>query len=95
MEYKFDSKGNLLPQVVKKCDLAFFYGVTPRQFRNEIENFISVQQTWNYTTQQVERIFKHFGSVPSRADVERAQPRIQEYLKEVRAKNVKRYFDKK
>lgn len=91
MNYSFDEKGNLLPQTIKKSHLAFFYGVCPRQFRKELENVMTIHVGWSYSTKEVEKIFKHFGSVPSKADVERAISKIKEYTSAIRSDGVKRY----
>jgi hypothetical protein len=72
--------GILLPQRIRKSDLAFFYGVTPRQFRRELsEVTYCTPYKHYYSLNEVEKIFKCFGPV-SRADVENAKTAIEKYL---------------
>lgn len=79
MNYSFEND-TLTVQSVAKVDLAFFYGVTPRQFRNEISDHITINSSNRYTAEEVKKIFKFFGSIPTKADCERAKERISNYL---------------
>lgn len=72
--------GILQPQRIKKYELAWFYGVSPRQFRRELELFcFSKPKSRYYTAKETEIIFKHLGELTT-ADVEGAKENIADYL---------------
>ena len=83
-EYIFDENDVLEVQQVNKCDLAYFYNRCPFAFRKEIENiFITSYRKGSYTASEVRKIFAHLGEV-TRADVESAKKRIEEYKQKER-----------
>ncbi len=85
-EYSFDDNGNLLPQRIRRCHLAFFYGVTPRQFRRELDDIMYVEPFRRYySVKEVEMILKHLGQV-TEADVHNAQKEIDNYLAKEKAR---------
>ena len=55
-------EGILLPQRIRKSDLAFFYGRTPDTFRKEIDFFMEINRKRYYEKWEVVLIFKEFGS---------------------------------
>lgn len=92
MEYKFSDDGFLEIQQIQKCDMAFFYNRTPQAFRKELKLagiFVRSANKWFYTTTEVAKIFKHFQPV-SKADVENAQNRINEYRIKEQIRNAER-----
>lgn len=81
-------EGILLPQRIRKSDLAFFYGRTPDYFCREIDPFIDKTAKKYYDKYEVQIIFKEFGSI-SRFEVDNAMPRIEQYRRRIRIKNIK------
>lgn len=81
-------EGILLPQRIRKSDLAFFYGRTPDTFRKEIDFFMEINCKRYYEKWEVVLIFKEFGSI-SRFEVDKAQPRIDQYRRRIRIKAIK------
>lgn len=69
-KYSYDSQNNLLPQIMFKSDLAQYYGVTLRQLRRELENYITPSRKHRYTAKEVQRIFEILGT-PTRWDMEK------------------------
>ena len=91
MEYKFNKEGQLLPQRILKCALAFFYGKTPRHFRRKLAPILCSRAGRYYTPSEVKKIFNHF-DVVYQQDVENAIPKINEYLRDERIRNKKRFL---
>lgn len=86
ISYIFNDQDILEVQQIRKCDLAYFYQRTPFAFRQEIEClFIMSVKKKFYTANEVRKIFAHLGDV-TRADVEKAIPRIEEYHRKMRNK---------
>ena len=94
MKYLFNEEGVLQPQRVLKCELAFFYGKTPRHFRRELENILYIKPGRYYTKAEVEKIMQAFDLI-SREEVEAAQDRIKAYLADERERNKKRFLNHK
>lgn len=92
--YIFDTEGFLTPQRLLKCELAFFYGKTPRHFRRELENLLYIKPGRYYSKSEVEKIMKTFDLI-SRDEVEAAQIRIKAYLADERERNKKRFLKHK
>ncbi|MBQ3688479.1 MAG: hypothetical protein II937_01275 [Bacteroidales bacterium] len=92
--YIYDLEGILTPQRLLKCELAYFYGKTPRHFRRELENVLCVKPGRYYTKSEVAKIMQTFDII-SREDVEAAQPRIKAYLADERERNKNRYLKHK
>lgn len=92
--YIFDSEGFLLPQRLLKCELAYFYGKTPRHFRRELENILYVKPGRYYSKAEVAKIMQAFDLI-SREEVELAQDRIKAYLADERERNKKRFLKHK
>ncbi len=82
-------EGILLPQRIRKSDLAFFYGRTPDYFAREIDFYVEKSSKRFYDKHEVQTIFKAFGTI-SRFEVDNAQPRIEQYRRRIRIKNIKR-----
>lgn len=85
-QYTFNDEGVLEVQQIAKCDLAYFYNRCPYAFRQELEYlFITSFKKKFYTSNEVRKIFAHFGDV-TKADVNNAQQRIKEYHRKLRQK---------
>lgn len=93
MEYK---DGILQPQRIRKCDLAFYYGLHPNNFRKQIANFIYPRcKSYYYNPNEVEKIFRHLGPITEN-DVAEAQPRIEKYHRYImmqKRKRLKRKYE--
>lgn len=92
--YIFDIEGFLLPQRLLKCELAYFYGKTPRHFRRELENILFIKPGRYYTKAEVAKIMQAFDLI-SREEVEAAQERIKKYLAKERERNKARFLKHK
>lgn len=77
----FDENGILKPQRIKKMWCAYFYGVTPRTFRKEIENFSDATPFVSYYTDSDVAVFiKELGLITIE-NVKSAIPRIAEQIR--------------
>lgn len=92
--YIFDNEGFLSPQRLLKCELAYFYGKTPRHFRRELENILYVKPGRYYSKAEVAKIMQAFDLI-SREEVEAAQDRIKAYLTKERERNKARFLKHK
>ena len=92
--YIFDTEGFLTPQRLLKCELAFFYGKTPRHFRRELENILFIKPGRYYSKAEVAKIMQAFDLI-SREEVEAAQDRIKAYLADERERNKARFLKHK
>lgn len=89
MQYKFDEDGFLLPQQVKKYELAFAYQRHPYNFRQEILLFMYPEPLNRYySAEEVVKIQNHLGKI-SKSDFENSQTRVELYLKKLRQKHKK------
>ncbi len=92
MEYKFDEEGFLLPQMVRKYELAFAYNRHPYNFRKEIENFLYVvPKKHYYTAEEVGKIQQELGRLTI-SDFQNSKPRVDRYLQTLRVIAKKRKF---
>lgn len=90
MNYKFDENGFLLPQQVRKYELAFAYNRHPYNFRQEIMMFLYVEPLNRYySAEEVTKIQNHLGRLTI-SDFENSKPRADLYLKKLRNKHKKR-----
>ena len=92
--YIFDNEGFLSPQRLLKCELAYFYGKTPRHFRRELENILYVKPGRYYTKAEGAKRMQAFDLI-SREEVELAQERIKAYLADERERNKARFLNHK
>ncbi len=92
MEYKFDDEGYLLPQMVRKYELAFAYNRHPYSFRREIENIIWViPKKHYYTADEVSKIQAELGRLTI-SDFQNSKDRVERYLHTLRVLAKKRKF---
>ena len=85
-------EGILQAQRMPKCDLAFFYGLTPRAFRDQIANFTrTTAYSRYYTAEEVAKIFARLGYI-TEDDVTNAQTRIRNYHDNIRKKKKKAFL---
>lgn len=91
-DYIFNEDGTLSEQRIRKCELAFFYGRYPSSFRQELENICIIPNgKFYYSNTEVKKIFNYLGTL-TRADVEKALPKITEYYKKLRLKYKKEHL---
>ena len=75
-----DGARYLLPQMVKRHELAFFYGKHPSNFIKELELFLRFKPKKKYwTSEEVAKIIARIGRI-SDSDVKNAKERIETYL---------------
>lgn len=94
MKYLFNEEGVLQPQRLLKCELAYFYGKTPRHFRRELHNIMPIKSGRYYSASEVKKIMEKF-DVIYQSDVEIALPRIEKYLKNEKKRNKMRFLRSK
>ena len=86
-QYSFDSDGNLLPQIVKKRELARFYGKTPRMLRNELHIFLYPKpNVLQYSVAEVAKILQHLGRITI-YDVKNAYETITDDIRRAKKNN--------